>query len=47
VAVGVLIGAIIGTKILVRIRSSSVRKIFAVIILIVGLEMILRGAGVI
>jgi len=47
VALGVLIGAIIGTKILVRIRSSSVRKIFAVIILIVGLEMILRGAGVI
>jgi uncharacterized membrane protein YfcA len=47
VAVGVLVGAIIGTKILVRIRSSSVRKIFAVIILIVGLEMILRGAGVI
>jgi Predicted permeases len=47
VAMGVLIGAIIGTKILVRIRSSSVRKIFAVIILIVGLEMILRGAGVI
>ncbi len=47
VAVGVLIGAIIGTKILVRIRSSSVRKIFAIIILIVGLEMILRGAGVI
>ncbi len=47
VAIGVLLGAIIGTKILVRIRSSSVRKIFAVIILIVGLEMILRGAGVI
>lgn len=47
VAIGVLLGAITGTKILVRIRSSSVRKIFAVIILFVGLEMILRGAGVI
>ncbi len=46
VAIGVLFGAIIGTKILVRIRSSSVRKIFAVIILIVGLEMIFRGMGV-
>ncbi len=46
VAVGVLIGAVAGTKILVRIRSSTVRKIFAVIILAVAIEMLLRGMGV-
>jgi len=46
VAIGVLLGAMTGTKILVRIRSSSVRKIFAIIILIVGMEMLLRGMGV-
>lgn len=46
VAIGALIGAITGTRILMRIRSSTVRKIFAIIILVVAIEMLLNGVGI-
>lgn len=46
VAVGVAIGAIAGARILKRVKSSSIRKVFAVIILFVGVEMLLKGFGV-
>lgn len=45
VAIGALVGAMTGTKILMKIRSSTVRKIFAVIILVVAIEMLLNGVG--
>jgi uncharacterized membrane protein YfcA len=47
VIIGVLIGAFLGTRLLVRITNQVVRNIFLVILIILGLEMILRGLGVI
>lgn len=47
VAIGALLGAIAGTKVLIRIRGTTVRKIFAIIILVVALEMLLNGVGVV
>ena len=44
-AIGVLIGAYIGTKILVRITSKSIRYIFTAILVFLGIQMILRGLG--
>ncbi|MDA8334344.1 MAG: sulfite exporter TauE/SafE family protein [Peptococcaceae bacterium] len=43
VAVGVVIGALAGTKILVRMKNQAVRYLFLVILLILGLEMVVRG----
>lgn len=43
VAVGVVIGALAGTKILVRMKNQTVRYLFLVILLVLGLEMIVRG----
>jgi len=42
-ALGVLLGAFAGSKILPRLKSRSVRLIFTAILIILGLQMILRG----
>lgn len=47
VIVGIVIGAFIGTRLLVRLTNQSVRLFFLVILAILGVEMILRGLGVI
>ncbi len=44
-AIGVLLGAYIGTKILVRITNRSIRYIFSAILIILGIQMVLRGLG--
>ncbi|BCU69362.1 sulfite exporter TauE/SafE family protein [Stygiolobus caldivivus] len=44
-AVGVLIGAYIGTKILVRITNKTIRYIFTAILIFLGIQMVLRGLG--
>ncbi len=46
VMIGVTTGAILGTKILVKLRNVQVRHLFLVILLSLAVEMILRGAGV-
>lgn len=46
VALGVLLGAGLGSRLLVRLGSSTLRKVFVVVLLVVSLEMILRGLGV-
>lgn len=46
VALGVLAGAGIGSRLLVRLQSTTLRKVFVAVLLIVALEMILRGFGV-
>ncbi len=46
VAVGVLIGAVLGARLLVKTRGSTVRIIFAVIIVVVAVEMLLNGVGI-
>ncbi len=47
VILGIILGAFIGTRVLVRLTNQSVRLFFLVILLILGVEMILRGLGVI
>ncbi len=43
VALGILLGTVVGTKLLLRLRGAAVRKVFLVVLLIVALEMISRG----
>ncbi|MDE1838232.1 MAG: sulfite exporter TauE/SafE family protein, partial [Euryarchaeota archaeon] len=46
VALGVLSGAAIGTRLLVRMRNTTLRALFVPILLLIAVEMILRGFGV-
>jgi uncharacterized membrane protein YfcA len=46
VAIGILIGAAVGARILLRSRNTTVRKTFAVILAIAAVEMILSALGV-
>jgi hypothetical protein len=45
VAVFVLVGAFLGTVIMERLSNSLLRKIFALLLAIVGLQMLIRGFG--
>lgn len=45
VILGVVIGAFIGTRLLVRLTNQRVRQFFLVVLAVLGLEMILRGLG--
>ncbi|TMI18737.1 sulfite exporter TauE/SafE family protein [Candidatus Bathyarchaeota archaeon] len=45
VALGILIGASIGTRLLVKARNTAVRKIFALVLAGSAIEMILRALG--
>ena len=46
VAVGVLLGAYLGTRLLVRLTNTAVRRLFLVVVFYLSLSMILRGLGV-
>ncbi|MCL4534042.1 MAG: sulfite exporter TauE/SafE family protein [Bacteroidetes bacterium] len=46
IALGVLLGAALGTRLLVRLRNTTLRKVFVPVLLIVAAEMVLRGMGV-
>jgi len=45
VATAVLVGAFIGTKLMDRMSNTSIRKVFAVALGIVGVEMLAKGLG--
>jgi uncharacterized membrane protein YfcA len=45
VALGVLIGARLGTKVMQRLKSKTIRKIFIPILAFVAIKMILQGLG--
>jgi hypothetical protein len=47
VALGILIGAVIGARILLRSRNPTVRKAFALVLVATAIEMILGSLGVI
>lgn len=47
VALGILIGAAIGARILLRSRNPTVRKAFAIVLAVAALQMILSATGVI
>ena len=46
VALGILIGAALGARFLVRARNPTIRKIFAVVLAVVAVEMILAADGI-
>jgi uncharacterized membrane protein YfcA len=43
VMLGVLVGALVGTRVLTRMRSSALRRVFAGVIVVLGIEMIYNG----
>jgi hypothetical protein len=45
VAIFVLVGAFLGTRIMERLSNSLLRKIFALLLAIVGIQMLIRGLG--
>jgi len=45
VILGVVLGATLGTRLLVRLTNQTVRLIFLGVLLILGVEMIIRGVG--
>ena len=45
VALGVLIGARVGTKVMQRLKSKTIRKLFIPILAFVAIKMILQGLG--
>jgi uncharacterized membrane protein YfcA len=45
--IGIIVGAFIGTRVMVRLTNESVRMIFLVILVLLGIEMILKGVGLI
>jgi uncharacterized membrane protein YfcA len=47
VALGVLAGAMIGARTLSRLSNATIRKVFVPVIILVGLEMLIRGAALV
>jgi uncharacterized protein len=45
VMMGVLIGAILGTRLMARVKSSSLRRVFVGVMLFVSIQMLARGLG--
>lgn len=43
VALGILLGTIIGTRLLLRLRVATIQRIFLVVLVVVALQMIWRG----
>jgi uncharacterized membrane protein YfcA len=46
VALGVLAGAWLGSRLLVRLRNTTLRKLFVPIMLVIAVQMVLKGMGV-
>lgn len=45
VILGVVIGALLGTRLLVRLTNQAVRMFFMVVLVVLGLQMVVRGIG--
>jgi uncharacterized protein len=45
VMLGVLIGSLLGTRVLVKTKTKSLRLVFSLVIVLLGLEMLLKGIG--
>jgi uncharacterized membrane protein YfcA len=45
VAMGVLIGATLGTRLMMRTKSTQLRKLFVVVLVLVALQMLVKGLG--
>ncbi len=47
VALGVLLGSTLGAKLMMRLKGESIRKLFLAVLLVVAIEMIIKGFGVV
>ena len=47
VAIGVLIGASVGARLLMQFRNTTIRKLFLPLLAVVAVQMLLRGAGIV
>ncbi len=45
VAVAVLVGALLGTKLMEKMSNAAIRKVFAVALAVIGVQMLMRGFG--
>ncbi len=45
VALGVLVGATIGTRLMVRLRGATLRKLFVPVLLVIAVQMFMKGVG--
>jgi uncharacterized membrane protein YfcA len=45
VVLGIVAGAFLGTRLLVRLKNQAVRRFFMVVLIVLGIEMIVRGIG--
>ena len=43
VMLGVLVGSLMGTRVLVKTKTKSLRLVFSVVIVLLGIEMLLKG----
>jgi uncharacterized membrane protein YfcA len=43
VILGVVLGAFLGTRLLIKLTNQTVRRIFLIVLLVLGIEMIVRG----
>jgi uncharacterized membrane protein YfcA len=46
VAMGVLIGAMLGTRVMMRARSTLIRRVFIVVMVFVAAQMLIKGLGI-
>ena len=46
IAIGVLLGSWLGTKLMMRLHSTMIRKMFLIVLLVIAVEMGLKGLGV-
>ncbi|HXX78349.1 MAG TPA: TSUP family transporter, partial [Ktedonobacteraceae bacterium] len=46
VALGVLLGALIGSRVLTKLSNRTIRLIFLPVLVIIAIQMVLRGAGI-
>ena len=46
VAMGMLIGATLGTRLMMRARSTHIRRVFIVVLVFVAIQMLVKGIGV-
>jgi uncharacterized membrane protein YfcA len=46
VAMGVLIGATVGTRLMMRTRSTLIRRVFIVVLVLVAIQMLWKGLGI-
>jgi hypothetical protein len=43
VALGILLGTVVGTRLLLRLRGAAIRQVFLVVLIVVALQMIWGG----